>query len=95
MELVGARQALFPASGEINRRLEDAQAVIRSIEQRYAPDALRVDRTDGVSIEFADWRFNLRSSNTEPLVRLNVESRGDADLMARKTRELLALIDGS
>ena len=92
-DLVAARQALYPASGEINRRLDDAAAVIGTIEARYAPGAARVDRTDGISIEFEDWRFNLRSSNTEPLVRLNVESRGDAGLMERKTRELLDLID--
>ena len=57
-------------------------------------EALQVDRTDGVSAEFADWRFNLRSSNTEPVVRLNVESRADAALMRQKTAEILAVLDG-
>ena len=56
--------------------------------------AVAVDRTDGLSVELADWRFNLRSSNTEPLLRLNVESRGDAGLMRAKTAELLALLGG-
>ena len=92
-ELVGERMRLFPASGEINRRIADPQAALAAVEARYAPDALRVDHTDGVSIEFADWRFNLRCSNTEPLVRLNVESRGDAGLMRARTRELLEFLD--
>jgi phosphomannomutase/phosphomannomutase/phosphoglucomutase len=92
-QLVEERIALFPASGEINRILTDPQGAIARIEGRYAPQALHLDRTDGLSLEFADWRFNLRSSNTEPVLRLNVESRGDVGLMAAKTAELLALID--
>ena len=72
----------------------DAPAVIAKIESTYAPQAQSIDRTDGISIELDDWRFNVRSSNTEPLLRLNVESRGDAPLMRRKTDELLALIGG-
>lgn len=92
--LVSARIARYPSSGEINRRLGDAPTVIAAIEAHYAPQALHVDRTDGISVEFADWRFNLRSSNTEPVVRLNVESRGDAALMAAKTAELLARLGG-
>ena len=93
--LVEDRVAAFPASGEINRRLEDPHAALERVEQRYAGDAVRVDRTDGVGIEFDDWRFNLRMSNTEPLIRLNVESRGDRGLMQRKTREVLALLEAS
>jgi len=61
---------------------------------KYQPAAINVDYTDGVSVECADWRFNLRSSNTEPLIRLNVESRGDEALMRQKTAELLDLIGG-
>jgi phosphomannomutase len=68
--------------------------VIARVETEYTPRALTVDRTDGLSVEFSDWRFNLRSSNTEPLLRLNVESRGDAALMRAKTAELLALLGG-
>jgi len=93
-ELVEERMALFPASGEINRRVEDAAATMRRIEEEYAPRAKRVEHVDGISIEFDDWRFNLRASNTEPLLRLNVESRGDAALMRAKTDELLAKIGG-
>ncbi|MEM7081333.1 MAG: phosphomannomutase [Pseudomonadota bacterium] len=92
-ELVAERMAMFPASGEINRTVADAPAVIARVENSYSADALKVDRTDGLSIEFVDWRFNLRSSNTEPLLRLNVESRADKALMQNKTRELLAIID--
>ncbi|MDP5053871.1 MAG: phosphomannomutase [Congregibacter sp.] len=92
-EMVEERMAAFPCSGEINRSIEDAAAVLARVEARYGRDALQVDRVDGLSFEFADWRFNLRRSNTEPLVRLNVESRGDQALMQEKTRELLTLID--
>ncbi|SDM92890.1 phosphomannomutase [Geoalkalibacter ferrihydriticus] len=91
--LVGERQARFPASGEINRRLDNPQAAVAAVETRYLDAALALDRTDGLSMEFADWRFNLRLSNTEPVLRLNVESRGDAGLMHARTEELLALID--
>jgi phosphomannomutase len=93
-ELVGERIRLFPASGEINRRVPDAKATIVEALERYQPMARSIDRTDGVSVEFDAWRFNLRSSNTEPLIRLNVESRGNEVLMRDKTQELLALIGG-
>jgi phosphomannomutase len=92
--LVGERMRAYPASGEINRKVKDAKAVIERVEAEYTPRAIAVDRTDGLSCEFADWRFNLRSSNTEPLLRLNVESRGDEALMRAKTAELLALLGG-
>jgi phosphomannomutase len=93
-QLVGERIAKFPASGEINRKVADAKATIARVQEHYAPKAKSVDFTDGVSIEFDDWRFNLRSSNTEPLIRLNVESRGDAALMKARTAELLEMIGG-
>jgi len=93
-QLVGERMRAFPASGEINRRVADAPSVIARVEAKYTPNAVAVDRTDGLSVEFAKWRFNLRSSNTEPLLRLNVESRGDEALMREKTAELLALMGG-
>jgi phosphomannomutase len=93
-KLVDERIARFPASGEINRKVGDAKATIARVQERYAKDALHVDFIDGLSVEFPTWRFNLRSSNTEPLIRLNVESRGDAALMQARTAELLALIGG-
>ncbi len=94
-ELVKARQECFPASGEINRRLTDPDAALVAIESKYGPGAENVDRTDGLSCDMGQWRFNLRKSNTEPVLRLNVESRGDRELMARKTAELLEIIDGA
>ena len=92
--LVAERIAAFPSSGEINRTVDDAAAVIRRIESIHVSDTAMVDRSDGLSVAFADWRFNLRASNTEPVIRLNVESRGDADLMQARTAELLAQIGG-
>jgi len=92
-ELIRSRQAAFPASGEINRKVSDIKATIARIEARYAPGG-QVEKIDGLSIAYPDWRFNLRGSNTEPVLRLNVESRGDTALMQAKTAELLALIDG-
>lgn len=91
--LVNERMAAFPASGEINREIEDPPALLKTIEQRYATHAQSIDHTDGLSMEFGDWRFNLRMSNTEPVVRLNVESRGDEALMRQKTNDLLALME--
>lgn len=93
-ELVADHVRRFPTSGEVNRRVDDAEAVIARVRERYGPLALSIDECDGVGMEFESWRFNLRRSNTEPLIRLNVESRGDAALMTAKTGELLALIGG-
>jgi len=93
-QLVGERMRLFPASGEINRRLNgDPKAILGRVQGLYEKNATAIDFTDGLSLEFPEWRFNLRSSNTEPLVRLNVESRGNVGLMQEKTAELLALLD--
>jgi phosphomannomutase/phosphomannomutase/phosphoglucomutase len=91
-KLVGERIAKFPVSGELNYRVPDAAAAMAAVQARYAKAALSSDRTDGLSFEFADWRFNLRSSNTEPLIRLNVEARGSQDLMRSRTGELLDLL---
>lgn len=92
--LVEERIGLFPASGEINRKVTDAQQALRCVEDAYANEAVAVDRTDGLSLEFSDWRLNLRSSNTEPVLRLNVESKGDRLLMESKTKEIFALLEG-
>jgi phosphomannomutase len=91
-QLVGERIGLFPVSGELNFRVPDAKSAIVAFEARYAPQAVVLDRTDGVSFEFANWRFNLRSSNTEPLIRLNVEARGSAAVLHAKTEELVAVL---
>ena len=92
-DLVRSRQEAYPASGEINRRLQEPDEVIDRIRKKYAPLALEVDHTDGLSLDLGSWRFNLRKSNTEPVVRLNVESRSDLALMKEKTAEILVLLD--
>ncbi|MEL7023435.1 MAG: phosphomannomutase [Pseudomonadota bacterium] len=93
-ELVAERIAKFPTSGEINRRVADASAVMERVWDRYIESAVKSERVDGIGLEFENWRFNLRASNTEPVIRLNVESRGDAQLMRRKTQQLLDDIGG-
>jgi phosphomannomutase len=92
-ELVGERQAMYPASGEINRQVADAGKTLAVLHDRYAGEALSVDDIDGYSFEFENWRFNIRMSNTEPVVRLNVESRGDTALMEEKTQEVLQVLE--
>jgi len=90
--LVDDRMRAFPCSGEINFTVDDAARVVESVRERLAPEALKVDETDGLSLEFAHWRFNLRSSNTEPLLRLNVETRADDALLQEKQALLTRLI---
>jgi phosphomannomutase len=91
-ELVEMRIKAFPSSGEINRKMPDAKKVLIEAEAKFGKGAI-IDHTDGLSVDHADWRFNVRASNTEPLVRLNVESRGSESLMREKTAELLAFMD--
>jgi len=93
-DLVADRMQAFPCSGEINFRVDDAKATVARVLAHYTDQEPALDHTDGVSVEFATWRFNLRSSNTEPLLRLNVETRGDAGLLRVRTEELTALIGG-
>jgi phosphomannomutase/phosphomannomutase/phosphoglucomutase len=94
-ELVAERMTLFPASGEINRQLRTpAKSILARVRERYESQAQAIDLTDGLSMEFPEWRFNLRGSNTEPLVRLNVETRGSEALMREKTAEVLTFLDG-
>lgn len=93
-ELVRERMEKYPVSGEINRRIEDPVASIAKVRSAFEADADRIDLTDGLSLEFAEWRFNVRSSNTEPVVRLNVETRADYDLMREKTDVILGLLGG-
>jgi phosphomannomutase len=92
--LVKERVEAYPCSGEINSTIADPAAVIAKIEQNYTGKAESVDKTDGLSMAFEHWRFNVRMSNTEPVVRLNVESRGDHALMTEKTQEILKLMEG-
>ncbi len=90
--LVEERMHAFPASGEINREVEDAKAAIDKVQQVYTDAALATDFTDGLSMDMGQWRFNLRMSNTEPVIRLNVESRSDQALMETKMQEILQLL---
>ncbi len=91
-ELVDERMLAFPASGEINSKVEDPGALLMKIEEHYSQASSSIDKTDGLSVNFEDWRFNIRMSNTEPVVRLNVESRAGEALMQEKTKELLAFM---
>ena len=91
--LVDERMAAWPCSGEINFRVGDPAEVIKAALQRWGDEARTIDHTDGVSIELADWRFNLRASNTEPVLRLNLETRGDSGLLEMKTAELRDFIN--
>lgn len=92
-DMLAQRMAAYPCSGEINFVVKDAPAAVAKVMAFYADQGPSIDHTDGVSADFGDWRFNLRSSNTEPLLRLNVESRGDTALMHERTAELSALIE--
>ncbi len=92
-QLVAERINKYPASGEINRQVGDSAQVIEAIRECYEPASKGFDLTDGLSLDMGEWRFSLRESNTEPVIRLNVESRGEIGLMQEKTAELLAFID--
>jgi phosphomannomutase/phosphoglucomutase len=90
--MLDERMRAFPCSGEINFHVGDTNTVIQAVLTRYLSEGGELMRIDGIGVEFPDWRFNLRSSNTEPLLRLNVETRGNEALMRSKTEELRALI---
>ncbi len=92
-ELVKQMVEAYPSPGEINRKVADAKAVIAAVTEKYHDQALVIDTTDGVSMEFPEWRFNLRMSNTEPVIRLNIESRGDQQILQENQDALLALIE--
>ena len=94
-QLVDERIQAFPCSGELNFRVDDVKAVIARVVDAYASQDAECDTTDGLSLAFDAWRFNLRGSNTEPLLRLNVETRRDEKLLQEKTDELIALITQS
>lgn len=91
-QLVSDRIAAYPSSGEINSKLNEPASAIQRVLEHYQTHAISTDFTDGISVEFSDWRFNLRTSNTEPVVRLNVESKKDVALMESKTHEILSLL---
>ena len=91
-DMVEARMQKFPCSGEINFKVADAKRSVARVMEHYAAQAPALDHTDGISADFGEWRFNLRSSNTEPLLRLNVETRGDAALLRARTDEISQLL---
>ena len=91
--LVRAMVEAYPSPGEINRTIADPAKAIRQVKQHYEAKALVIDEIDGISMEFTDWRFNLRMSNTEPVVRFNVETRGDRELLEQRQNEVLAILE--
>ena len=91
-ELVDEMIAAYPCSGEINSTIDDPAAKIKVVEEKFSDG--KIDKLDGLSVDYYDWRFNLRMSNTEPILRLNVESKSDTNLMKKKTKELLKIIRG-
>ena len=91
--MIESYQDRYPVSGEINSKVKDTNLTINTIRDHYSHEAKSIDIMDGIGMEFDNWRFNLRASNTEPLIRLNVESKNDASLMQKKTKELLDRIN--
>ena len=90
---VAEMRAEFPSSGEINFRVADKGAAVTAVRNRFEPDAASVDRTDGLSCDFGDWRFNLRASNTENLLRLNVEAAGGRAIVETRAANLSAILN--
>ncbi|MGC0957820.1 phosphomannomutase CpsG [Pantoea agglomerans] len=93
--LVSERMKAFPCSGEINFKVSDSKAVIAALNDRYSSSSVANDNTDGVSLDCQSWRFNVRTSNTEPLLRLNVETRGDTEALSKLLKEIDSLIKAS
>ena len=93
--LVGERIDAFPCSGELNYQVKDAQLSIQSVKAHFAPLDPKIEDTDGLSLEFTDWRLNIRASNTEPLLRLNIESKGNVQLVKDKVAAVQKLIQES
>ncbi|MDH1341715.1 phosphomannomutase [Ectopseudomonas oleovorans] len=93
-ELVDERMAAYPCSGEINFTVANSSEVLKRVETYYSNQHPVTDRTDGLSMEFAEWRINLRASNTEPLLRLNIETRANPALLQQKVAEATTLIRG-
>ena len=91
--LVNDMVMAYPSPGELNRTIADPAAAIKRVREHYQADALVIDETDGISMEFPQWRFNLRMSNTEPVVRLNLETRGDSVLLTKHEKALLSLLN--
>jgi len=93
-DLLAERRRLFPSSGEINFTVDQPEEVLQRVIEIYK-DQAEIDTLDGYSFDLGTWRFNLRRSNTEPLVRLNVEAKEDADLVAKGVAEVSGLLRSS
>ena len=91
-DLIAKRLANFPSSGEINFNVHNPSKCIETIRDKLSSAAIKIEYMDGLSMSFEDWRFNLRKSNTEPLVRLNIETKGNMHLLQCKIKELRKLI---
>ena len=91
-DLVGERMSAFPCSGEINYRVSDVPAVLEAVKAHFSAQSPVLDTTDGLSLELPEWRMNIRASNTEPLLRLNIETRNDARLVKRLVDDVESLI---
>lgn len=94
-EMVAEMEKEFPVSGEINLPAKNVEKTLAAVKAAYAPKALAIDPTDGVGLEFENWRFNLRPSNTEPLIRFNMETLGDRSLLEEKKDEIMKLVEES
>ena len=94
-ELIVERKNRFPSSGELNFTILNAVNCLERVQKHFASKVISIDKLDGLSMSFENWRFNLRTSNTEPLVRLNIETKGDDVLLREKTKELKLLINQS
>ena len=90
--LINDRYLTFPSSGEINFSVHNANKIVNMVLVKYKNEALSIDRSDGISIEFKDWRLNIRCSNTEPLIRLNMESKRSTQLLKQKYEEVSMLL---
>lgn len=90
---VAERMEAYPCSGEINYRVVDAEVSIQKVLDYFDSSCIRRDETDGLSMEFVDWRFNLRMSNTEPLLRLNVEGKDNKEVVQKHVRTIKSFIE--
>ncbi len=90
--LVSERMKAFPCSGEINYKVSDSKSVIAALKDKYLSSAIAEDNTDGISLDCQGWRFNVRTSNTEPLLRLNVETEGNIEALSNILKEIDSVI---
>ena len=90
--LINKCRSMFPCSGEINLEVEDINGSLEKVKNHFSLGAEKISLVDGISLDFKEWRFNLRGSNTEPLLRLNVEARENTEIMKEKTELLVSFL---